>query len=386
MADDLTDWLVGLGLSSDDIEELIDGYAQRLTEAGVRLSRFYVAVPARHPLIFVVGRTWRRGEGIVHEAIAHGRPSGRFDRSPFKPMLDRRIARLRRRLDGRDPVEFPILAELKEAGATDYYARLVAFGDPNAPVGLPGMIASWTSDAASGFDDDQLAVIERSLSAFALAMYRIQLQAAAIGMLDAYLGGDVGRRVFSGETARGAVTRLHAAVMFADLRGFTEFTEAAEGVDVVAALNGYFDLLADAVDRHGGQILKFVGDGLLATFAGDGDEPCARAAAAAAAAVEKARPFDAQRRSERKTVLPIDIALHVGELLYGNVGARRRVDFTVIGPAVNEVSRLEQLCAVLDRPVLMSAEFARACGRPVISLGLHRLRGVGDARAVFTFA
>jgi adenylate cyclase len=386
MTDDLTDFLVAHGLASDDLGALIDGYARRLSEAGVKLWRFYVAVPARHPLIFVVGRTWRRGEATAQEAIAHGGPSERFARSPFKLMLDRRIPRLRRRLDGSDPLDFPVLTELQEAGGTDYYARIVAFGDPDAPVGLPGMIASWTADAQTGFDDAQIAIIERSLSAFALAVYRIQLQTAAIGMLDAYLGRDVGRRVFSGETARGAVTTLHAAVMFADLRGFSAFAEAAEGAAVVATLNSYFDLLGDAIDRHGGQILKFIGDGLLATFAGEGDGPCARAAAAAVGALDAARRHDAQRQAQGQRVLPIDIALHVGALLYGNVGAAHRVDFTAIGPAVNEVSRLEQLCGELDRPVLMSAPFARACGRAVVSLGAHRLRGMGEAREVFAFA
>lgn len=384
MVDDLTDWLVAHGLGSDDFDALIDGYARRLIEAGVPLWRFYVAVPARHPLIFVVGRTWRRGEGTAEEAIAHGRPSDRFDRSPFKMMLERRQTRLRRRLDGRDPADFPVLNDLRAAGGTDYYACLIAFGDPRAPVGLPGMVASWCSDAAGGFDDAQLATIERSLPAFALSVYRIQLQEAAVGMLEAYLGRDVGQRVFRGATARGAVTTLHAAVMFADLRGFTEFAEAADGAAVVAALNGYFDLLSDAIDRNGGQILKFIGDGLLATFTGD--DPCVRAAAAAAAAQEMVERHNAQRRTDGQRVLPFDIALHVGELLYGNVGAARRVDFTAIGPVVNEVSRLEQLCSVLHRPVLMSAQFAGVCGRPVVSLGAHRLRGMGEAREVFTFA
>lgn len=380
------DWLIAQGLRSDDIRGLHAGMGERLIALGVPVRRAYGAMPARHPQFRAIGWSWTQGAGAALDRYEHrAEESEAFRRSPFRHMLDTGEVRLRRRLTGRNtPNDFPILDELRAEGATDYYARLVGFTASES--GLSGMIASWMTTADDGFTDAQIATIEHALPAYALACYRIQLKHTAITLLDAYLGADAGRRVLSGETQRGAVRELEAALLFTDLRDFTALADRIPGAVLVATLNAYHDAVGAAVERSGGQILKFLGDGLLATFAvaaGGERQACGGALDAALAALDAVNRLNAARRAAGDPTLGLDVALHVGRVMYGNIGSARRLDFTVVGPAVNEVSRIERLCSTLERPLLMSARFAAACGRPVASLGRHVLRGVAEPEELF---
>ncbi|MBL8838189.1 MAG: adenylate/guanylate cyclase domain-containing protein [Alphaproteobacteria bacterium] len=380
------DWLIAQGLHSDDVRHLHGGISERLIALGVPVRRAYGAMPTRHPQFHAIGWRWTQGDGAELDRYEHrSKESEAFRRSPFRYMLDSGEVRLRRRLIGRNtPDDFPVLEELRAEGATDYYARLIGFTESEAGIG--GMIASWVTAADDGFDDAQIATIERVLPAYALACYRIQLKHAAITLLDAYLGADAGRRVLNGDTQRGAVSEVEAALLFTDLRDFTALADRVPGAVLVATLNAYHDAVGAAVERAGGQILKFVGDGLLATFAvaGGGErQACGRALDAALAALAAVDRLNAARRAAGDPTLGLDAALHVGRLMYGNIGSARRLDFTVVGPAVNEVGRIEPLCTALDRPLLMSSRFALSCGRPVVSLGRHVLRGVAEPEELF---
>ena len=237
--------------------------------------------------------------------------------------------------------------------------------------------------------DDDVTLVQATLPALSLAMKAHAGHVIAAGLLETYLGEDAGRRVHAGSIMRGSVDRLRAVIWYADIRGFTRITDSAPGSAVVELLNDVFEILTASLRQRGGQVLKFIGDAMLATFPfeeADRAETCGRALDAA---IEAARAIDALNAARAETGAPaaaVDLALHLGDVLYGNVGATDRLDFTVIGPAVNEVARIEALCEPLGRAVLVSAEFvAEMTGADsrLKSLGRHPLRGVKEQKEIF---
>ena len=214
-------------------------------------------------------------------------------------------------------------------------------------------------------------------------------RAATAGTLEAYLGRRSAARVLAGPLRRGAGETIQAALLFADLRGFTALSETSPPAAVIAALNDWFDRIAGAVHAFGGEVLKFIGDGVLAIFpvaGGSHRAACDAALSAVAAARAGMAHLDEARRRRDEPPLPFGVALHLGEILWGNVGAADRLDFTAIGPAVNLVSRLQDLCRPLGQTVLVSGAFAAEAGAPLVPLGEQALRGVASPCAVFTLA
>jgi len=214
---------------------------------------------------------------------------------------------------------------------------------------------------------------------------RLTLAAA----LEAYLGRRSAARVLSGSLRRGVGETIEAALLFADLRGFTGLSESAPPSAVIAALDAWFDRIAGAVHAFGGEVLKFIGDGVLAIFpvtGGSATGACEAALKAVAAARAGMALLNAARERDGLAPLPFGVALHLGAMLWGNIGAADRLDFTAIGPAVNLVSRLQDLCRPLDRAVLVSGAFAAETSAPLILLGTHALRGIAAPCAVFGVA
>ena len=251
------------------------------------------------------------------------------------------------------------------------------------------MVTSWTSDLPGGFDDADIALIDGLLATLALAVYRIALLQVAVDLLDAYVGAEPGRRILGGQIRQGTAQQLSAAIVIADLRGFTAVADRTPAERLVAGLNEHLGAVVEAVEQHGGQVLKFLGDGLMAVFSLEmrpAEAACADALAAAEAALAANAAINGRREAAGEPLLALDIALHLGAVMYGNVGSARRLDFTVIGPAVNEASRIEALCEPLGCHVLTSAAFAEACPRPLRSLGHHTLRGVASPQELFTLA
>jgi adenylate cyclase len=211
----------------------------------------------------------------------------------------------------------------------------------------------------------------------------------AAGLLRTYLGHDAGSRVHSGAVERGSVSGLHSVLWYADLRGFTGISDVSPGTQIVEMLNDVFETLTASLRPRGGHVVKFIGDAMLATIAfeeTDAREACRQALEAAVEGLENLRALDDRRLTAGLPPIEVDIALHVGEVLYGNVGAADRLDFTVIGPAVNEVVRMEKLCDQLDRHVVFSSEFAKAAGQcdgRLVSLGEFQLRGVAECKEIF---
>jgi len=386
---ELSDWVIEQGLAGTDLNTLVTGLCERMQAHGLPLWRVHVSMTTLHPSFSAFGCTWYRGSGAHIEHYTRGLDmQERWQQSPLRKMVDENVLRLRRRLIGPDAqLDFPLLIDFRDRGASDWLALLTRFGAAQPAITLPGMISTWTTDRPDGFTDQELSLIERLAPRLALACYRITLQEVAEGLLDAYVGADAGRHILGGQIVRGATQELSAALFLADLRGFTRAADSLPGRDLLAMLNDRLGAITDAIEARGGQVLKFLGDGLLAVFDLEG-RPVEAVCGDALDAAEDAQAANAvlQRLHgpAEDSALDLDIALHLGDLLYGNVGSERRLDFTVIGPAVNEVSRIEALCEPLGQPLLLSEHFAHACGREVVSVGEHQLRGVAQAQELFT--
>jgi adenylate cyclase len=397
---DLHVWVVRQGLLGMAAAELFDGFCQRIVAAGVPLWRGFTGMPTLHPQWGGYGYTWWRHlnaiqpaqfeRGDEYEQEILNSPFGQLIREAETaggsgaPWLD-----LRRRLVGADAqLDFPNLKSHAAAGATDYFAEVVSFGTEGDPSHGTGIGYSFATDRPEGFRDNDLMLLRATLPVLSLAMMAHAGHTIASNLLAAYLGDDAGQRVHSGAIERGSVESMRAVLWYADIRGFTAVADGTPGPAVIELLNEIFETLTASLRGRGGQVLKFMGDGMLATFPlGDGicERICREALDAAAEAMRALDRLYAARGAAGKPMAEVDLALHIGEVLYGNVGAVDRLDFTVIGPAVNEVARIETLCEPLGRKVLISAELAAAAqdrGR-LVPLGDHRLRGVSEPVAVF---
>ena len=385
----LSDWIIDQGLSGADLPSLIQGLGDRLRSLGLPLWRFHVSVRTVDPRFEGFGSTWLRDQGTGSEQYAHGNESlDRWQQSPLRAMIEQAWPHMRRRLVGPEAqLDYPILKEFCDEGGTDWYARTVFFGTEGSPIALDGMAVTLVSDNPKGFSDRDIAIVDRLTPRLGLAINRIALQEIATGVLDAYVGKDAGRRILGGQVQRGAVVRLSAAILFADLRGFTQLADSVPADQLIAALNDYLGSLTDIIESHGGEVLKFLGDGLLAVFDLEGRPPvtlCHDALGTAREGLAMNAALNERRQSEGASTMTLDIALHLGTVMYGNVGSDRRLDFTIIGPCVNEASRIEALCDRLGEPLLISGRFAEACEMPLRSLGKHRLRGVSEPQELFT--
>jgi adenylate cyclase len=296
---------------------------------------------------------------------------------------------LRRHLTGPDAqLDFPVLEQLAAEGGSDYFAQIVRFGVEDDLSHGTGIAYSFATDRPGGFHDDDLALLQATLPALSLAMMSYAGHTIASSLLAAYLGDDAGRRVHSGEIERGSVESLRAVLWYADIRGFTGIADVTAGHATVELLNEIFETLTASLRRRGGQVLKFMGDGMLATFPLEkegGERVCREALDAAAETMRALDRLNSARAAVGKPTADVDLALHIGEVLYGNVGAIDCLDFTVIGPAVNEVARIETLCESLGHRILVSAELAAAVGdsHRLEPLGRHRLRGVSEPRTIY---
>jgi adenylate cyclase len=393
-------WAVGEGLRGTEAAPLFDGFCQRLVGAGVPLWRGFAGMRTLHPQWAGYTYTWRRDLNAIQPV--------QFERgdeyeqevlnSPFT-YLTRQAEisaqggdpwrNLRRRLAGPEAqLDFPVLEGLAAGGATDYFAEVVRFGANGDPSRGLGIGYSFATDRPAGFSDDDLVLLKAVLPVVSLAMMTHAGHTIASGLLAAYLGDDAGRRVHAGAVERGSVDTIRAVLWYADIRAFTAIADTTPGPVVVELLDEVFETLTASLRPRGGQVLKFLGDGMLAIFPCEDatrDQICRQALDAAAEAMTAVDGLNAARRGAGKPAVAVDLALHLGEVLYGNVGAVDRLDFTVIGPAVNEAARIEALCEPLGRKVLVSAELAAVVGDScrLVPLGHHELRGVRELREIY---
>jgi adenylate cyclase len=348
----------------------------RLVACGIPLWRVAVFVNTLHPQI--VGRrfVWHPGADVE---ISEGR-FGLFDTPEFR---DNPVARvyatknaIRRRLADPDcAMDFPILLELCAEGVTDYLALPLFFTDGAV------QLVTCTTRQPGGFTDAQIAGIEAIITPLARVAEIRALRRTASTLLDTYVGHDAGERILAGRIRRGDIEEIHAAIWLSDMRGFTALSDRQPPRELIHLLNRYFDCQVPVILDHGAEVLKFMGDGLLAIFtiAGDETEVCKRALAAARQAQEQVAALS-------RSAMPglrFGLALHIGDVLYGNIGSGNRLDFTCIGPAVNFAARIEKLAGQLGREILASGEFASHCRGEFVGLGEFTLPGFTTAQQVF---
>jgi adenylate cyclase len=389
-AADVVRWMLKEGRHNTHMREFGDEMCRRIVAAGIPLWRGFCAVTTLHPQVAGAAYVWRRDEsGAKRQTASHELvQSPEILQSPVAEV--RRTRRmLRRRLAEPDcPQDYAVLPLLRQQGGTDYVAMpmVCSGGAINA--------ITWVTDRAGGFTDREIEALGEVAEALAIIVELQSTRRVARSLLDTYVGHRTGERVLSGAITRGSGESIRAVIWICDLRGFTRLTDSAPRHEVIALLNDYFEIVVDAVTAEGGEVLKFIGDAMLAIFDigdklgagrdGDAGEPCRAALKAARAAVAAMAARNLERAASGARRIDFGLALHLGEVTYGNIGARDRLDFTVIGPAVNHAARLEKLAAELGRNVVTSASFAAAVAEPLVSLGLHLLRGVSQSQEVFT--
>ncbi len=391
--EDIGAWIIDQGLRGASFDEITIGFCRRLRDAGHPLRRVSISLRTLHPQYGAHSFVWdASNDSLSKVAHPHNEVEGQtYLESPIHYLISGTADSVRCQLDGRPlKVTFPMVEELRAQGYTDYAATTVIFAQEQDFQTMEGIFFSCATEAAGGFSDQDLRWIKALLPTLALALKSASLQGVAVNIVEAYLGKDAGHQVLRGKFNRGSVESIDAVILIADLRGFTATTGALPRETVVERLNGYFDCIVQAVKQEGGQVLKFLGDGLLATFTlEEGQsraEVCGAALKAARLALSEVEDLNAALESRGELIMALDIALHLGDVMYGNVGAADRLDFTVIGAAVNEASRIEALCDQLERNLLISGKFAAALGSEaaaLTSLGTHRLRGVSGALEVY---
>mgnify|MGYP005637114509 FL=1 len=386
----ISDWLIEGALGEIDLEAQFLIFCRRLHEAGIPLMRGHLATRALHPLFVAATATWERdGKAEVTRIRSEDDNGEDWKQSPLSRLLQSRKPDVRYRLsaDG-DWQEFPLLVSFKERGATDYYAQLVMFSEARqARLRQDGCILSWTSDHPDGFSDDQINVLRWLGSRFGVVAKLDKRERTAINVVSAYLGSDAGRRVLDGQIKLGDGEVIPAVIWFSDLRQSTPLADRLAGDDFLQVLNTYFQCTAGAVLDHGGEVLRFIGDAVLAIFHVDGVDGHTRAARVALAAARDAErrlaEVNATRTESGEEALDFGLGLHSGDLMFGNIGVPERVEFSVVGPAANEVARLANLTKDLDRRILVSEAFADLLPLQWEKLGAQQVKGVASEMTVF---
>jgi adenylate cyclase len=374
-------WILREGPHIDSEVEIFDELCWRLVGDGLPLFRATLHMGTLHPQIRGVGVRWLREMKIVEEyrILQGAEATDEYLRSPIRKTIERGTP-FRRRLT-EDAPEYPLLSKLRDFGSTDYFALALNRTFRRFPV------VTWATDRPSGFSDAELAALEEINPALAAIFEPRAIRRVTENLLDTYLGPQAGRRVLAGQIQRAEGERLRAVIMIADMRGFTALSDRLPGEEVIEILDDYFDAIVTPVGAHNGETLKFMGDGVLAIFpAADDDDfstASVRALEAAGEGLDRLAVINKARRETQKSEVRIGIGLHLGEVIFGNVGAADRLDFTVIGPAVNLASRIEGMTKRLLRPILVSSAFARICPRPLVSLGFHPVRGLFEPEEVF---
>jgi len=370
------DWLIDEGRLLPSLNDLAANLAQRVMDAGLPLWRVRISIRTLHPLITAKSAAWEREEGVVAMVnAAHGlesRPS--YVGSPLQVMADTRQPFRKILTEPLGPNDHLVLYELKERGATDY------FGAPMLFTESAGGLVVFVTDARDGFSDadiDKLLTIIRVITPMVEVL---QLKQSSHAITDAYLGSRSAKKVLSGQITRGHIETIRAAILFSDIRGWTAINTRLPPSETVAIANTYFDIIDGAVSEHDGEVLKMLGDGVLAIFIGASDaQACANAMAAARTAHKTAQ-------EDPDFTTRFGIGMHVGEVLYGNVGSAGRLDFTVLGAAVNLASRVEGFCGRLDQDILFSEEFANRLDMPVQHIGTEPIKGLSAPQRIYTLA
>ena len=375
----VVDWLIDGARSAPQPQHVLTQLSERLVACGIPLWRVAVFVRTLHPNVMGRRFLWRPDAEIeLTEAPFELLETEYFRDSPIARVYQTGVAIRRKLADPDCPEDFPVLADLRAEAVTDYLASPLVFTDGAVHA------VTCTTRQPGGFTDEEIAGIEAVITPLARVAEIRSLRRMASTLLDTYVGHDAGERILAGHIRRGDIEEIHAGIWLSDMRGFTALADGLPPRVLIDLLNRYFDCQVPVILEHGAEVLKFMGDGLLAIFAvaGDETEVCQRALAAA----RQAQTNIAALASSAMPGLRFGLALHIGDVLYGNIGSGNRLDFTCIGPAVNFAARIEKLTGQLGRTILASGEFARHCPGEFSALGEFTLPGFSAAQSVFGLA
>ncbi|EKS32117.1 adenylate/guanylate cyclase domain-containing protein [Afipia clevelandensis] len=379
------DWLTDGARSATRVDQFVTQTCERLVDCGLPLSRVGVFVRTLHPNMLGRHFVWRADGSVTMGAMPHGdQDEDYFLSSPLAIVFEQGLE-VRKRLLDTGAGNVPFFAEMKDGGATDYIALPLLMSDGTIHA------VSWITQHPEGFAEAQLADLRLVMPSLTRMIEVWLLRRTAAGLLNNYVGGRAGARILAGQIRRGHTETMHAAIWLSDLRGFTPLSDRLPPEAVVEVLNTYFDCQVPAILNHGGEVLKFMGDGLLAVFPisdkeGDSETVCRRVLEAARECRKSVAAMTYSHQGETLANFRFGLALHIGKVLYGNIGGGDRLDFTCIGPAVNLAARIEKIAGRLNRTVLASTAFASQADAGWTDLGLFSVAGFAAAERVYGLA
>jgi adenylate cyclase len=383
-SDAMTTWLLEHGRMETDRRRFVYGLAGKLREAGVPVDRVSVSVLILHPQVDATSVIWEVGED---EAVEDSFRRTAADLETFEASPLRVTFATGQDVQCRIPVhpaedEFGIFPHLRDAGIVDYFNLAIPFSD--------GTHKAISFATRTGFDPSDLDLLRRLRPILSLIIELQTSQRTARTLLCTYLGEGTGQRVLDGQVRRGDAENIHAVIWFSDLRGSTPLAQSMNARDFMALLNQYLECMAAAVLGQGGEVLRFIGDAALGIFPISEDSPvsgaCLSAVQAAEDAIGRMVALNATRIEAGEPAVEFGVGLHLGHVLYGNIGTDNRLEFTVVGHAANEAARIEGMCKSLGERLLLSASVAEHLPDRVVDLGTHNLRGVGGAARLFTLS
>ncbi|MEM7022939.1 MAG: adenylate/guanylate cyclase domain-containing protein [Pseudomonadota bacterium] len=395
---EISSWLLARALTDADLDETVAGLGRRLVRGGVPVARINFGSMLLHPVLGALDVTWDALSDTCRSQAAPriAAKTPEFQNAPFFQMVKHNVPFARHRLaDPKERAKYPVFETLAAMGVTDYVALFESYGRKtpltwaDLPAGVEGAVASFSTKRSSGFTEAEVENL-RSLSApFALAMKTSSERSLAKALLETYLGKASGARVLDGLVDRGDGWVIDCCLWYSDLRRSTTMASELDIDRYFATINDYFDCTADAVLDHGGEVLKLIGDAVMAIFPfeegrGPARDLCQVAAATARDALHRLADKNRTRAEQGLAEIEFGIGLHAGKVMYGNVGTARRLDLTVTGAAANEVARLEGLCKRLAVPVIASEEFRAIYGGELVPLGRQDVVGIDEGLFVFT--
>jgi adenylate cyclase len=388
----LVAWIAEAGLAGRSETAMVAGFCDRLLALDIPLARAAMIIDTLHPIYEGRVFLWQ-GRDKETTLVEYGRSdvgeqAERWHRSPLYHLVRSGEAHLRRRLSERSDSEFDFFAEMRVAGMTDYLALINRFAADGIIGDMDCVYSYWLSDRPNGFSGTDIVDVKRLVPLLALAVKSASLARIAKTLVETYLGRGASERVLNGRIAPGIADRIETVLWFSDLRGYTRITDTASPEHIIPLLNDYTEVIVSAIHEQGGDVLKLLGDGTLAIFTAENRSDACRAALRAVGSARRGvAALNRRRLAEDLPVTEMYLGLHIGEVFYGNVGSKQRLDFTVVGPAVNEVSRIAALCRSVDQPVLVSEAFSAAVGGAggyLVSVGRFALRGVGRVQDLYT--
>mgnify|MGYP001801405575 CR=1 FL=1 len=388
---EIGEWLIDQALAQPDIVEMFEALCNRLHAAGVPVTRARLTWPTLHPLFQAETIMWKMGADTEFEQFRHqDEASDQWLASPMHYLLENDLDMLRRNLDGPNRlVDFPILEELEAQGFTDYFLKSTPFNGKvkRSEQNETGILVTWSCNRDGGFSDDDLKALAKIQRRLATAVKNAVQQRIANNITETYLGRHAAREVLDGAIVLGDGRKTQAIVWYADMRDSTALADTMKPEDFLDLLNAYFDCTAGPPIENGGEVLDFIGDAVLAIFPFDTKEQRAKAVCAANCSMhktfERAQEVNAARVREGKVPFRFGLGINCGTLMFGNIGVAQRLSFSVIGPTINEVERIESLTKVIDPPVLVTQHIAEVEPERWTSVGAHALKGVAGKCELF---